>query len=244
MAKFCTRCGSRLDEETGLCPNCDAKAIQKIQYAKFGGKRAYKRAEKRKRKAEKKAAAQARRAAMGVGQKIGRAVRFFFLIVLFLLLLSALVAAGLVYWNVLDIPLVAGVMETLGIETKHYDESVEFHTLSESFTDVLITDESTAILAAQDAAKSLGLGNAADDLTVSDIARFDETVYYRMQQNYNGIPVYGRTVTVVADAEGKAVGFSGNAVPISRVSFERAASQESIESEVREYFSGAFVCSC
>ena len=24
MAKFCGKCGTRLDETTGLCPNCDA----------------------------------------------------------------------------------------------------------------------------------------------------------------------------------------------------------------------------
>ena len=28
MAKFCGKCGSRLDEATGLCPNCDATKIK------------------------------------------------------------------------------------------------------------------------------------------------------------------------------------------------------------------------
>lgn len=29
MAKFCGKCGARLDEATGLCPNCDADKMSK-----------------------------------------------------------------------------------------------------------------------------------------------------------------------------------------------------------------------
>ena len=28
MAKYCGKCGSRLDEATGLCPSCDAAKIK------------------------------------------------------------------------------------------------------------------------------------------------------------------------------------------------------------------------
>ena len=30
MAKFCSKCGARLDERTGLCPNCNAKKLNKF----------------------------------------------------------------------------------------------------------------------------------------------------------------------------------------------------------------------
>ena len=33
MAKFCGKCGTRLDEATGLCPNCDASALKEKQAA-------------------------------------------------------------------------------------------------------------------------------------------------------------------------------------------------------------------
>ena len=29
MAKFCGKCGARLDETTGLCPNCDADKLKR-----------------------------------------------------------------------------------------------------------------------------------------------------------------------------------------------------------------------
>ncbi len=28
MAKFCGKCGTKLDEVTGLCPNCDAEKME------------------------------------------------------------------------------------------------------------------------------------------------------------------------------------------------------------------------
>ena len=31
MAKFCGKCGSKLDEATGLCPNCDSDKLKKMR---------------------------------------------------------------------------------------------------------------------------------------------------------------------------------------------------------------------
>ena len=70
MAKFCGKCGAKLDVTTGLCPNCDvdklkkqsdkseavdvAKSIQEI--APTSEKPLSKKEAKKKRKADKKAA--------------------------------------------------------------------------------------------------------------------------------------------------------------------------------------------
>ena len=34
MAKFCGKCGSRLDEATGLCPRCDAEQLRQLKEQK------------------------------------------------------------------------------------------------------------------------------------------------------------------------------------------------------------------
>lgn len=34
MAKFCGKCGSKLDEVTGLCPNCDAEKVEQTNKKK------------------------------------------------------------------------------------------------------------------------------------------------------------------------------------------------------------------
>ncbi|MCD8027315.1 MAG: zinc-ribbon domain-containing protein [Erysipelotrichaceae bacterium] len=30
MAKYCKKCGTQLDDDTGLCPKCDAKKIKRL----------------------------------------------------------------------------------------------------------------------------------------------------------------------------------------------------------------------
>ena len=75
MAKFCGKCGAKLDVTTGLCPNCDvdklkkqsdkseavdvAKSIQEI--APTSEKPLSKKEAKKKRKADKKAAKKAKK---------------------------------------------------------------------------------------------------------------------------------------------------------------------------------------
>ena len=39
MAKFCGKCGSKLDEATGFCPNCDAEKIKKQEEQSSGQKK-------------------------------------------------------------------------------------------------------------------------------------------------------------------------------------------------------------
>ena len=34
MAKFCGKCGTKLDEITGLCPNCNAEKIERLNKKK------------------------------------------------------------------------------------------------------------------------------------------------------------------------------------------------------------------
>lgn len=124
MAKFCGRCGTRLDSE-GYCPNrCDgwgrgAAAPQPLsrkeqralrKQAKHDAKKAAKQA---KRDA-KKAAKRAKRAAMTTGQKVGR----FFLVVLIVVLVGAGLLTATSYYGITDIPVIQGAMERAGIGIK------------------------------------------------------------------------------------------------------------------------------
>lgn len=45
MAKFCGKCGSEIDKKTGLCPNCDATALEKVTEANT--KKSLKKAKRR-----------------------------------------------------------------------------------------------------------------------------------------------------------------------------------------------------
>lgn len=136
MAKFCGKCGARLDEATGLCPNCDADKMQKdstqsqpsevpeqVQADKrasekpLSGKDSKKKS-KSERRAQKKAAKKEKRAQWSARKKVCR----FFLKLIFVALLlagfSVVITGILTYSDVIDIPIVEEVLERLGFFSK------------------------------------------------------------------------------------------------------------------------------
>lgn len=72
------------------------------------------------------------------------------------------------------------------------------------FTDRKITDEASAREAIQDVSDILGINSVQKDLGPADRSEVLGDTYYRFQQMYEGIPVYGRSVVVSADADGNA----------------------------------------
>lgn len=78
-------------------------------------------------------------------------------------------------------------------------ENVEIHNVEE------------AIAHARDLGEVYGYENALSELTEKVTTTIDGDNYYRLQQNYQGIPVYGRTVVYTTDEEGGVLSLSGNA---------------------------------
>ncbi len=121
MAKFCGKCGSKLDEATGHCPNCDAEKMKdssvqekpiempelKQEVVQISEEPLSKKDAKKKRKADKKAAKKAKKkrwAKLTTGQKV---CRFFWKLLLWLIVLAVFAGGligGLSYLGVLDIP--------------------------------------------------------------------------------------------------------------------------------------------
>lgn len=230
MAKFCGKCGSQLNED-GSCPKCNAAQNtgdnNEINKRETGGavpnnsapekpvklthkeKKTAKKVERKRRKKEK-------RAAMSFGQK----TKHFFLKLLALFLALAILAGSvscaLVYFDIADIPFIEKVMGLFGYEKEEPEES-HFASIPGKFTDEKITNADEAIKAAQNAASQLGLQTATDELTLLKEDTVGELTYYRLQQNYQGIPVYGKTIVVVADKKGEAKDLTSNAVDIKSV---------------------------
>jgi Zn-dependent metalloprotease/uncharacterized protein YegL len=202
MAKFCGKCGGKLDEQTGLCPKCDA-------------------ADEKQEKHPKK-------------KRTGLMIAAILIAAIGILMAAA---GAMVFSGLVDIPVISDLMrenERIAQSGAESDSQM-FHHLTGEFTDIQVLDGKSAIQAAQDASSQLGLENAADDLSVKDIATSGENTFYRLQQKYEGIPVYGRTMVVIADKEGNPQGFTSNAMDLGNISFENPASQEQIESSVTQY---------
>lgn len=90
----------------------------------------------------------------------------------------------------------------------------EFVHFTEGFTDTQVHDEKSAIEAAGSVASQLGLTDAEKELKVENVTIVDEDSYYRLQQYYNDIPVYGRSVVVAANADGEVTALTANSISV------------------------------
>lgn len=87
-------------------------------------------------------------------------------------------------------------------------------------------------------ADELGYENALNELSISSTEQVGENVYYRLQQNYNGIPVYGRNVVYVTGKRGKTVSVTGNVADINdrmSVMLTPTVTQTDVEEEIEDY---------
>ena len=265
MAKFCAKCGSRLDEETGICPKCDAEKIKKqakqnVEQTKAATKNAEivqqqkltlgKKEEKKKSKTEKKTAKKERKvqkkadkkakkkekwAKLTLGQKIRKLFMKLVLLVLLLLVVISGILGALSYWNVIEVPFIDEWLPLLEIETDSESEETDFSILDGSFTQIKVTDEKSAIKAVQEGAEQLGLSNAAEELTLSNMNSVDDLTYYRLRQNYQGYPVYGKDFVLVVNSDGDVSGMTANCFDITLEQMKPMVTQEKVNAAIIEY---------
>lgn len=73
-----------------------------------------------------------------------------------------------------------------------------------------VEDAEAAASALCAAGKNLGFSNALAELTTYTTQTVEGITCYRMQQNFGGVPVYGRTVSLLTNEEGKTLLLAGN----------------------------------
>lgn len=263
MAKFCGKCGTKLDETTGLCPNCDADKLNKqtelpesVEESKpkqdMGSelkkplskkeakkqRKTDKKAEKKDKKAQKKAAKKAKKkekwASMTLGQKARKFFTKLIAILLCFVVLLSIISGTLVYFDIADVPVVSTIMDKIGIKEIPKADSGHIQ-IGGKFTSINVVDSNSAIAAAQDAAKNFGLENAANELSVASINAVDGVTYYRLQQNYKGIPVYGRTFIISADDLGNTQSLTSNSIDIDDVDTSKTISLEEAKTIIKNY---------
>lgn len=224
MANFCGKCGTRLDKDTGLCPNCNAAKIKQHYDKTTEDKTSVrkeenidKRAKKKALKAGKKLAKEEKRANWSTGKKVRR---FFWKLILTVILLGLLTVGAmgtLVYFDVVDIPVVKRIIAQLGFGSDKPTDDLYFQSLSNGFTDRKITDKESALEVLEDVADVIGIENVQGEFVVCEENAVFDNRYYRFQQEYEGIPIYGRSVVVVADKNGNSLSLSGNYLNIEDV---------------------------
>lgn len=110
--------------------------------------------------------------------------------------------------------------------------------LDEGFTDVKIKDEDTALKAVESVSDSIGIKDVNKDLKISSVNTVGDDTYYRMNQYFNDIPVYGRDIVISADKNGNAVALTSNITDISieKVNFPDF-NEDKVADKIKAYFS-------
>lgn len=108
-----------------------------------------------------------------------------------------------------------------------------FVLLSDGFTDRIVTDPASALAAIGDVADVVGIDDINAELTGCKEDTVSGNTYYRFQQVYQGIPVYGQGVVIIVDAEGNCLSLSSNIsdtpnIPISEPSIDQKAIEDSV----------------
>lgn len=160
MAKFCGKCGAKLDETTGLCPNCDADKLKKAVEQEeqlhteasdtpapmpAQSKEELKKQKKAEKKAAKRAAKKAKRASWSLGKKIRRVfLKVMCIILIIIIVVCAAISYG-VYRGLFDIAFVHDIFEQVGIEEQIISSESESE-LYMPAEDALTLDEDTGTI--------------------------------------------------------------------------------------------------
>ena len=113
MANYCTKCGTELDKDTGMCPNCFSKEHLKAQ------KKLQKKEKRREKKAEKKRKKKERILQLTRKQRVKR---FLTKMLLGILLATGIATAGVAALNYFG---VINLTDFFGAEEQDYSEALQ-----------------------------------------------------------------------------------------------------------------------
>lgn len=146
MAKFCGKCGTKLDEATGLCPNCDADKLnkqtelpesveeskpkqdmasepEKLLSKKEAKKqrKADKKAAKKDNQSQKKAAKKAKKkekwAKLSMWQKVKKVFIKLLMMGILVVFFGCVAIGGLSYCGIIHVPFADAIIRSIGLNT-------------------------------------------------------------------------------------------------------------------------------
>lgn len=101
---------------------------------------------------------------------------------------------------------------------------------------VTVSNAEEVISLLEETGQKYGYVNALAELTEVYSENIEGEEYYRLQQNYCGIPVYGRSVVYVTNKNGERISLSGNIADISEdISLTPTVTQSLVNESVHDY---------
>ena len=242
MSKFCGKCGSVMTPE-GLCPNCDAGMNQqygqmpddvgRTVYAQnlgdydvdsanipqnqppvtYEGSGPMNTPPQPPRQQYQHNSHSNNPRPMKPRKKINWGILLVCIILVLCLLTGGVTT--MMYKGVIYIPNASEKLQ-LALDNKIYGEERNYFIITgDSITEKKIKDENSALEAAESFTKELGYESVAEEYyLLEDPFNVADYTYYRFQECYDGYPIIGRTMTIIADKDGKSCGVSTNVINI------------------------------
>ena len=142
-------------------------------------------------------------------------------IIIILAIVMLFGAAGIVIWRFMS---------------QEEENTDPFVLLSEGFTDRKIVDEDSALAAIGDVAEVLEIDDVRTEFSNCKVNTVSGNTYYRFQQEYEGLPVYGRNVVVAADASGNSLSLSGNYIDTEDIDTSSKIDEASVLEIAHQYY--------
>lgn len=116
------------------------------------------------------------------------------------------------------------------------DTNISYISMDYDISGVKITDEESALKAVESIAESLGISDVNKELKIEKVNEYNDEKFYRMQQYYNDIPVYGKDIVLAVGDEGVANTVTTNITQItSHIDLEATISQDKLEGIIANY---------
>lgn len=106
-----------------------------------------------------------------------------------------------------------GELPEITLDEEDYIPSFIIGTYSEE----VVTDYDSAIESLKDIEHLMGFENVEEEFVGQQINEFEGTIQYRLQQMYDGYPVYGKQLIVTTDDDGNITSLSGDYDPLQGV---------------------------
>jgi len=245
MSKFCGRCGTAMTPE-GFCPNCDRSIIQQnglnasVQVPNNSGNTLYAQntdyndidtanipqnqppvAYEGDMTGIPSQPQNSSNSNYNNARPVNHRKKINWGITLICILLAVCILLGgmtaMMYKGVIYIPNASEKLELTLDNNIYGEERTYFIVTDKSITDKEIIDEDSALAAAEKFTKELGYDSIAGEYyLLDDPYTVADYTYYRFQECYDGYPVFGRTMIIIADKNGNSCGVSTNVIDIEK----------------------------
>lgn len=112
----------------------------------------------------------------------------------------------------------------------------EMISISDSYSDDKVTNETEALESVKKVSSILGISDVNTNLSYNSAQELNGDTYYQFDEYLNGIKVYGRELTVMADETGSILGLSTNYQETEVDSPENAISKEEVTTLLKEHY--------